>query len=461
MSNSTTRSWEKLNILNTSWGESIRLETKVAQITRQQEINGWLLDVKRCRELIDELTEMIEKIDAEILPNIPPKIVVPKNALIDKPFTKSGDLNYRVEKYLGDQAKYVKGPFSRVELETINLASDSQIKEYLLSLGWKPTEWNISAKTGQRSSPKLTEDSFESLKSDIGKKISQRVVACHRRSQLQGFLDRVRPSDGRIEARANTVGTPTGRFKHSGVVNVPKAEDSVFFGKQMRSVFIVPEGKKLVGVDASGLENRMLAHYMNNKKLTEIILYGDFHTTVWKTIEAFATSRSTTKNIEYALFYGAGDTKLGKMADRRPPGWDYKKTGEAIRRSIMAGLPALDKLTNTVKRQAQRGYLIGLDGRRIIVRSEHSALNSLLQCAGAVVMKVALCYLHMWLTRERLDCKIVGNFHDEFQMEVAEKDVERVVQLSERCIVKAGQHFKLNCPLEGEAKVGNNWAETH
>jgi DNA polymerase I-like protein with 3'-5' exonuclease and polymerase domains len=215
----------------------------------------------------------------------------------------------------------------------------------------------------------------------------------------------------------------------------------------------VPEGKKLVGFDASGLELRMLAHYMKDEVYTNEIINGDVHTANQKL--AGLESRNQAKTFIYALLYGAGDAKLGAVAG------GGRRTGKNLRESFLSNLPAFAALKDRVSNASARGYLTGLDGRRLLVRSEHSALNTLLQAAGAIVMKKALVILDDYATRWDLDYKIIGNIHDEVQTEVAEKDAEKFGWLAVECLKAAGIEFNLRCPLDGEYKVGTTWAQTH
>ena len=129
---------------------------------------------------------------------------------------------------------------------------------------------------------------------------------------------------------------------------------------------------------------------------------------------------------------------------------------------MMENLPALGKLIADVKRAAQRGYLVGLDGRHLHVRSDHAALNTLLQSAGALVMKQALVLLAQ-SSHYRRDFEFVANVHDEFQMEVRDDGdlPETVGLLAADCIKRAGEHFNFRCPLSGSYAVGGTWAETH
>jgi DNA polymerase I-like protein with 3'-5' exonuclease and polymerase domains len=215
----------------------------------------------------------------------------------------------------------------------------------------------------------------------------------------------------------------------------------------------VPEGKKLVGFDASGLELRMLAHYMKDEDYTNEIINGDIHTANQRL--AGLESRNQAKTFIYALLYGAGDEKLGSVAG------GGRNAGKKLRESFLRNLPSFATLKERVSNASARGYLTGLDGRRLLVRSEHSALNTLLQAAGAIVMKKALVILDDYAKLWNLDYKIIGNIHDEVQTEVAEKDAEKFGWLAVECLKAAGIEFNLRCPLDGEYKVGTTWAETH
>jgi DNA polymerase I-like protein with 3'-5' exonuclease and polymerase domains len=110
---------------------------------------------------------------------------------------------------------------------------------------------------------------------------------------------------------------------------------------------------------------------------------------------------------------------------------------------------------------ASRGVLLGLDGRKLLVRSEHSALNTLLQGAGAIVMKKALILLYKDLTNRKIPFKLVANVHDEWQIEVPVNYAEEVGKAGTQAIADAGVEFKMNCPLAGEYKIGDTWKETH
>lgn len=451
------------------WKESIRIEHCVARIMSEQSRNGVRFDRLAASLLLTELSNCIQAVDTRLDPELPVKWKALKTP-VNKPFKKDGTYTQQVVNWLHDcEIKWeVAGAFTRIYPEKMNLNSDKQLKEFLLSQGWQPIAYNYDA-AGNQSSPKLefSDDDDDGISGELGKLIKYRKMCSHRRSQVEGLLRNVRDHDDRIPAYANPLGTPTGRMRHGVVVNIPKAAKHVPFGKEMRSLFIATPGRVLVGYDASGLELRMLAHYMNDPDYTEAVINGkqelgtDIHTVNQKL--AGLPSRDSAKTFIYAFNYGAGDAKLGSIA-----GGD-SRTGMELRRRFLSSCGALDRLIKGVKRASNRGYLVGLDGRKLWVRrnsvtgelQKNKALNILLQSAGAIVMKQAMIYLDNWVQEGGLDAFKVIDMHDEAQWDVNPKDVDIFKELAELSLVKAGEHFKLNVPLAAEAKSGANWSETH
>jgi DNA polymerase I-like protein with 3'-5' exonuclease and polymerase domains len=215
----------------------------------------------------------------------------------------------------------------------------------------------------------------------------------------------------------------------------------------------------LVGCDASGLELRMLAHYMKDQDYIKTVTEGsskngtDVHTVNQRA--AGLATRDNAKTFIYAFLYGAGDAKIGSIVG------GTAKDGEKLKKKFLEKTPALARLLSKVKKEADTGSVPGLDGRRIWVRSEHAALNSLLQGAGAIVMKKALVLFYDTFKANKWPVKLVANVHDEFQFEVHPDYAELAGKAARQSIIDAGVHFKLRCPLDGEYKIGKNWKETH
>jgi DNA polymerase I-like protein with 3'-5' exonuclease and polymerase domains len=240
------------------------------------------------------------------------------------------------------------------------------------------------------------------------------------------------------------------------LANIPKKDEEI--GPLCRGLFTVPEGRMLVGCDASGLELRMFAHYIQDPKYTEELLSGDPHTFTQKA--AGLDTRDQAKTFIYALLYGAQGYKIGtiKFGTGKDKDWT-KVQGDKLIASFSKALPGLTRLKEKIKKYPKA--LPGLDGRLIPVRFKHAALNTLLQGGGAIVMKMALVIADRQIKKEGLDALFVVNVHDEFQLECSEKDANRVAEVCKDAIRLAGEALKTRCPLAGEAKVGRNWHDTH
>jgi len=398
----------------------IELEHKVQASVQQQEINGWTLDQPLARDLCATFKERMNEIEEELQQKFPPIV------------------HERWSEKTGKQLKD--------KVEVFNVGSRQQIAKRLSSLGVR------FDKVTEKGNPIVDEAVLETIDLPEAKVVSEYLMLQKRYAQVNSWLEHVK-EDGRVHGRVISNGAVTGRMTHQSpnMAQVPASHSP--YGHECRSCWTVPEGKKLVGFDASGLELRMLAHYMKDEDYTNEIINGDIHTANQRL--AGLESRNQAKTFIYALLYGAGDEKLGSVAG------GGRTTGKKLRESFLNNLPSFAALKDRVSEAAGRGYLTGLDGRRLQVRSEHSALNTLLQAAGAIVMKKALVILDDYAKLWKLDYKIIGNIHDEVQSEVAEKDAEKFGWLAVECLKAAGLEFNLRCPLDGEYKVGTTWAETH
>ena len=441
------------------WLNPLKLEAKVSKILFEMEQTAWKLDLPKLESHILYLTSEIDRLDHKVTSNVPPHLVLPYDKPIMNPFKKDNTYKDTVKKWYGGEVDAVSGGFTRVKFEPLNLGSASQVKDFLYSEGWIPTTWNYKKSKGGgferdvhnqliKTSPKLTEDSYDSISGDLGKDIALRLKCAHRRSQLEGWRDRVR-DDGRLSQGISGM-TPTARATHVGIVNVPGSKS--FFGKEMREVFIVKEEYKLVGCDAAGCQLRFLAHYMGDQQYIDDILATDPHNV---TSMLTGLSRDESKTFIYALLFGAGIPKLaGQLGKTR-------RQTEAIKNLFLNKLPQLEALLKDLEKQTRRGYLDGLDGRKIYCDSNHKALNYLVQSGEGILMRTALCFLDNAIKKGGYDAKLVGWIHDEFQLEVKEEHAIAVGEISREAIEKAGRYLKVIIPMTGDPKIGNSWADTH
>ena len=426
--------------------DSVELEQRVQEITQKQVRNGWKLNVGQAIYLVATLKEKLYDLEDAVHRVFRPLPTFVKE--VRPKVKKDGTISVVGLKFLGDQWSSIAGDFSRIDYPEFNLGSRQQIGRHLQHFGWKPCQHT------EHGQPIVNEKVLMGIK-DIPEAtyISEYLMVQKRIAQVESWIEAADEDTGRVHGQVNTNGAVTGRMTHSkpNVAQVPASRAP--YGVECRSCWTVPEGCKLVGFDASGLELRMLAHYMNDEEYTNEVISGDVHTANQKL--AGLESRDQAKTFIYALLYGAGDAKLGSVAG------GSRATGEGLKKRFMSNLPAFADLKTRVAREATQGWIRGLDGRRLTVRSEHAALNTLLQSAGAIVMKQALILLDKYGILWGLDYKIVGNIHDEVQSEVKAKDAEKFGRLAVSCLEAAGLHFNLNCKLAGEYKIGTTWSETH
>ena len=434
-----------LSELESFGDESVKLEHQVQTIIAQQIENGWLLDQEHCFLLLAELKEKKYELEEQVQKKFIPVATFVKT--IEPKVKKDGSFSTVGLKFLGDQWTSVQGTFSRIDFPEFNLGSRQQIGKYLQRFGWEPTEFTDKGQA-------IVDEKVLSEVKDIPEAmlIAEYLLVQKRIAQVQSWLEAVE-EDGRVHGYVNSNGAVTGRMTHSSpnMAQVPAVYSP--YGKECRQAWTVPKGYSLVGCDASGLELRMLAHYMDDEAYTNEIINGDIHTA--NQMAAGLPTRDKAKTFIYAFLYGAGDAKIGSIVD------GTKRDGAKLKAKFLKNTPSLGALRERVGNASARGYLLGLDGRKLYIRSEHAALNTLLQSAGAIIMKKALQILDEYATIWEIDYKFIGNIHDEIQAEVRNDQSENFGRLAVASIEAAGRYFELRCPLSGEFRLGHNWSETH
>ena len=402
--------------------KSQELEHEIQAIIAQQERNGFKFNEQVAMQLLAEFKTRLEAITVEMQSIFPPKVTA-----------------CRTHKTTGR-------PLSDI-VEDFNPGSRKQIAERLQEKGWKPSKFT------EKGSVIVDETTLEGLDFPEAKAIAEYLMLQKRIAQIESWIEAIQ-ADGRVHGKVITNGAVTGRMTHHSPNMAQVPNSSAIYGLECRDLWIVEKGCKLVGIDASGLELRMLAHYMNDNEYTNEVVSGDIHTANQKA--AGLETRSQAKTFIYAFLYGAGAAKIGSVVG------GTSKEGQKLIINFLRNTPQLKRLRERVSEAfTARGVLLGLDGRKLLVRSEHSALNTLLQGAGAIAMKQALVFLHKDLTKQKIPFKLVANVHDEWQIEVPEKYAEQVGQSGVTAITDAGVEFKMNCPLTGEYKIGDTWKQTH
>ena len=433
--------------------QSVELEHEVAWILARQREHGFLLDVKGASLLVAKFEEQLIDLEKEVRKTFKAKR---QEYTLRAMYTKAGKLStlakcrelnrkVRLDPEEKEAIKHTQ-KITRVIETDFNLGSRKQIGEYLKGVGWKPKTFTP---TGQ---PIVDEGILNKIKNiPEAKLIAEYLMLQKRIGQVSSWIKEVHEEDNRVRGFVNPNGAVTGRMTHSNPNVAATPSIRAKYGSECRSCWTVPEGYKLVGIDASGLELRMLAHYMNDEDYINEVINGDVHSANQRL--AGLESRDKAKTFIYALCYGARDRKLSTILEKNTR--DTKR----IREQFLNNLPSFKSLKDRVGRASSRGFLKGLDNRKLFVRSEHSALNTLLQGAGAIVMKQALILFEDYIKDLKANC--VANIHDEWQVEVQEDQADEVGKKGVEAIINAGKFLNLKCPLDGEYNVGRNWSETH
>lgn len=459
--------WDKIVSKNYS-EEAIQLEHDFATIIRRQEAFGFCFNEKAAIELYQVLAQKRQSLREQLQTSIPGwdqetktpayyALLHNGQEILRRDTKGEAEAERKARKLKAKECEIVTGP-NKVKHTPFNPGSRDHIARLFTErYDWQPKEYTDNGK------PKIDDEVLTGLVFPEAKILAEYFLLEKRIGQLaegdQAWLKLCR--QGRIHGRMTTNGCITGRCTHQ----TPNMGQVVAvyspYGKEMRGLFGPPPGMVQVGADASGLELRCLAHFMaryDDGAYAKELLEGDIHTANQKA--AGLPTRDNAKTFIYGFLYGAGDEKIGSIVGKGAA------VGKALKEQFLNKTPALKKLRETVQAIAkQRGFLYGLDKRVLPIRHLHAALNTLLQSAGAVVMKKACVILDGQLRALGLvpgiDYEFMGNIHDEWQIASKPEHASTIGTHACAAIHQAGNHFGFRCPLAGESKTGADWAGTH
>lgn len=456
---------------------ALDMEHQFATIIARQERFGFKLDIPKAQQLHQKLEVRSVELQEEL------------SALIPNWYEADGSKALRMPKTSNKTRHETKGcGFTKVTCRKFNPGSTDQIGSRLQTLyGWEPESYGSDGK------PTCSDDVLATLDFPPVAQIREYLVVSKRLGQLalgsQAILKKVCKDDGRMRGRVNTNGAATGRCTHSSPNVAQTPAVGTPYGREFRELYTVGPGRKLIGADAAGLELRVMAHYMaafDGGEYAKEVCDGDAH---WATLQALgitdgprdhsskihSAARNAGKTWLYALLYGCGEDLSGlhyreifKAFHGVEPKGTLIGNGRKSRKAFKLGIPAFAALEKAVKEKASvQKRLKALDGRWVGIRSAHSAVNALFQSAGSIVMKQALIELDTSLQAQGLtpgdDYEFVANVHDEWSVDVADRDglPELIAEESCDAMVRAGKYFRMRVLIEGEAHVGNNWSEVH
>lgn len=462
----------------------IDCELQFAKLMYLMEETGIYLDVDKCQRYLMEIRQQIALIDNDLLPAMPSKSI--ELTTLNNIYKKDGELNCHADRHINSGQPYeiIGTQMKRWQIDPPNPNSADQLREFLLSLGWKPSDrldaWNYKKLKNEygkmivqkdskgkwlRTTPKLPKEEWEleilAKKSPLFRLVAKRLVLQHRLSSIEGYLKHRRAEDGRIPMCINSCGTNTMRVIHSVTCNVPKVEK--FMGKELRSVFAAPPGRVLVGCDMSGQEACILAHLLGDKDFIKSIQENNYkyHNYFYNICKEFVSSPGQQKGVNFAFIYGAQDRKLGTLCDLiKDP--NKEKVGARLRKLLEENVPNLKEATEKLRRQFKRyGAIQGLDGRWIKCRKESALLNTYCQSGGAICSKIWTCKYRAEIDKYNLDSKHIIFYHDENAEETVESCANQVGFIMKDSINWTSEYLKMKIPLTGTYKIGTSWADIH
>jgi len=414
--------------------EWVTLEHQVAQILTQQEQHGWYFDEQAARKLESTLRREYEETT---------------QLLRDRyPFVKGSEFT---PKRSNARSGYVEGA-TLTKLKDFNPTSRDHISWILQThYGWIPSSMTASGKAV------IDETVLKELGTDIA---LQFLTLLDLTKQLGMISEGVNAwqklcTKSRIHHHCS-VATQTFRCAHRtpNLGQVPSDE-------RFRRLFTASPNMRMAAADLSGIELRMLAHYLgrfDGGRYARVLLEGDIHQ---ENADKIGVTRKQIKTISYAFLYGAGDAKLGYSYDKGLPENEAKKKGKEIRKAYVDAIPGLKELLEGVRKASARGYVLGLDKRKILVDKEHKALNYLLQGSAAIIAKKWMVITHDHIKEMDLRCHQLAFIHDELQYESDPEHVDDLKSLLVLSAAEAGEYYNMRIPVAAEAKDGLTWADTH
>jgi hypothetical protein len=470
---------------NGHFKKSLQNEHAVAKFAARASEIGWKFDRRAGEQLLIEMELAMVATEAIIVPKLKIKTVATdkvKGVVHPKKpkWLKNGNYDahtcrfFEIDPETGSDEDFrlVEGPYSRIEFVNPTMKNLEDVKEFLYSIGWEPDDWNLKKDengTWVKVSPKLSESSLLALGKD-GELLNDYTTTKSRHSILKGWLEALDDND-RLHGGCFTIATPTGRARHSGLVNVPGADAP--WGKQIRSLFVADPGYKVIGADSSGNQFRALCHYLRNPDYTDLVLNGDVHQENANTLTAIlrelsvyddtqTVSRKTAKPFIYAFLFGAGGEKLSLIVLGRRS----KTIGNKLKNEFIKRVPGLKDLVERVtaryyaSEKKGKPWIPGIDGRRIYCDSPHKALNYLLQDFEAISCKAAVAYMMDKLEAEEIPWIPLIWYHDEMEIAVPEEYAARAREICVEGHRNGGKDFGMMI-LDGAGKIGDSWYDVH
>jgi len=464
--------YKKVAAYNPKIKEGMQIEHEAGKFNTYVRDKGWYFDMEEALALHSTMYNRMVEIENTLEPLMGTRVVLIDKAPKTPKYKKNGEYNATTCRVLSEYFGHPVNPsdthlmapgteFQRTAKEQAKLGSQEVVKEWLLTQGWKPDEYNRK-KIGFEwitTGPKLTTSSLEKL-GEKGLMVDEYYTLRHKASLLEGWINKVKEDkDGRLKGNMWVIGTPTFRARHETIANLPGV--GVPWGKEIRGMLKPDPGYVIVGADSSGNQLRALCHYVGNADFTNEVRYGDQHQ---RNADSLGCSRAVAKGYLYAYLFGAGDAKLGQVLT----GKANKEVGSKSRADFAKGIKGLDELREKLQNVWRRtqshqgeGWFPALDGRPVFCSSAHQTLNYLLQSAEGITCKAALAWAWKRIKEEGLRAEPRLFYHDELAFQSHKDDATRVGEILQESFEQGPKMFNVNTMDGGDYIIGESYADVH
>ena len=412
----------------------VQVEHEVAKLLTEQELHGWYFDINAAQQLTQTLQKELEEAKQSIRRS--------------HPFVQGEE---KTPKRNNKTQGYIEGAtFTRLK-ETNPTSRDHAAWILKTFYGWKPSQMTATGKC-------IID---EPILKEIGSEISMMFLRCLTVTKMLGMISEGVNAWLKLVTKSRihhhcSVSTSTFRCAHRNPNLAQVPSDPRF-----RELFLPTPGQVLCAADLSGIELRMLAHYLakyDGGQYADILLNGDIHQV---NADKIGISRKLTKTVTYAFLYGAGDMKIGHSYDKQLSDSSAKRKGKEIRKAYIEAIEGLDSLLAGIKSASERGFVYSIDQRKVLLDSPHKALNYLLQSGAGTLAKQWMLINHAQVKELNLCCSQLAFIHDELQFECDPKDATDLCSSLVLASTKAGEYYNMRVRIDAEAKQGKNWSETH
>jgi len=368
---------------------------------------------------------------------------------------------------IDSQLEILRAEIHKLAGRAFNIDSPKQLADVLFTdLGLNPPR---AGKTGFSTDADVL-DELSGQHEIIDKIIHYRQLSKLKNTYTDKLGSLINPRTGKVHATFNQTATATGRLSSSdpNLQNIPVRTE---IGRKIRSAFVPSrKGDKIISLDYSQIELRIVAHFSGDKELQKAFAQDiDIHSFVASQIygvdiaDVTAEMRSRCKAVNFGLIYGQGAFGLSRTTGMNVS--ESKKFIDEYFARYKSIIQFRNEAINAVRRTGfaeticgRRRRITGLDSRNSNLRAlaERLVVNTLVQGSAADLIKIAMIRIQQIIEKRQLAAKMILQIHDELIFEAASEKAQEYAEIFSREMTDA---IKLNVPLKVDFNIGDSWLE--